>query len=569
MLRRLNNAVREHRAKRLNAGGLRLWQHGDLHAAETSLREAARLRPAAAGTLSNLGMVLLAQGRFDEGMAILKQAVEAAPAHSGALNNLGVAYARGNNPASAAKYLLRAVAADPDNAEAHANLLRPLMEICDWQRVDALCAQLVALAAHAPLAEWAPRLHPYTALLVDLPATLQRDAARWYAAQLPRRKAPVRRGTADSRRIRIGYVSADLQNHATAQLCAGMFERHDRTRFEVTAYSSGADDGSAYRKRIREGCDRFVDIGSEPYADTARRIETDGIQILVDMKGYCGDSRPEIFALRPAPLQVSFLGYPGSLHADFMDYIVADRSVIPAETVADYAEAPLWMPGSYQVNDAAQPVDARVPSRAECGLPADAFVYCCFNQSYKIDRATFELWLRVLRAVPASVLWLYRSNVQAKYALWKHADRAGVARERIVFAPHHEKPQHLARLRLADLFLDTFVVNAHTTASDALYAGVPVLSCPGRTFASRVATSLLHAAGLPELVMPDRSAYERRAVELAQNPAAMRAIRHKLDDERCTAPLFDTAAYVRALDTAYERIWLQYLKEEPPAPIAP
>jgi len=569
MLRQLGNALGARRARSLTADGVRLWRQGALAAAESALREASRLRPGAAGTLSNLGMVLFAQQRFDEGMELLKRAVEASPAHSGALNNLGVAFARGNNPASAAEYLLRAVDADPANAEAHANLLRPLMDICDWQRVESLCAGLVAAAAEAPPARWAPRIHPYTALLLDLPATLQGDAARWYAAQLPRRQTPPPRPAAPAARIRVGYVSADLQNHATAQLCAGMFARHDRARFEVIAYSSGTDDGSEYRRRIREGCDRFVDIASESYADTARRIAADGIQILVDMKGYCGDSRPEIFALRPAPLQVSFLGYPGSMHAEFMDYIVADRTVIPEAATGDYPEAPLWMPVSYQVNDAAQPMDPQSPSRAECGLPDGAFVYCCFNQSYKIDRPTFELWMRVLRAVPGSVLWLYRSNVQAKYALWKQADRAGVARERIVFAPHHEKPQHLARLRLADLFLDTFVVNAHTTASDALFAGVPVLTCPGRTFASRVAASLLRAAGLPELVMPDRAAYERRAIELGLDAGAIAALRHKLRHEHCAAPLFDTNAYVRALESAFEQAWSRYLSGEAPAPIAP
>jgi predicted O-linked N-acetylglucosamine transferase (SPINDLY family) len=565
MLGWLRRRAAERAGGALNERGIAHWRRGELAAAEAAFRSLLAAGEDAAAA-SNLGMVLLEQGREDEGLELLKRAAAAAPRDASVRNNLGVAYARGRNPAAAAEHLLAALEADPRHAEAHANLIQPLMDLCDWPRVEALLAAFAARTEREPPQQWAGFLQPYTALLLPLPETVRRETARHHAAAVARaagtplapRAAPGRAG-----RLRIGYLSGDFHDHATAHLCCGMFERHDRSRFEVYAYSFGRNDASAYRRRIVAGCDRFVDVAAASHREAAERIAADGVQVLVDMKGFCGGSRPEILALRAAPVQLAYLGYPGLAYADFIDYTVADRVVLPEGQGAQGAEAVVRLPGSYQVNDCDQPIDAHTPARAALGLPEEGPVLCCFNHSYKIDRPIFESWLRILAAVPAAVLWLYRSNVPAKYALWKAADRAGVARSRIVFAERLPKPQHLARLRAADLFLDTHQVNAHTTASDALWAGVPLITWSGASFASRVAASLLHAVGLPELVCATQEQYEERAIALARDPAALVALRRQLEARRAHAPLYDTARTVRGLEEAYTRVWAMHLSGAP------
>jgi len=552
-------------ARRDNRRGIEHWKRGELAAAQDSLRRATRRHPGYASALSNLGMVLIESRRHDEGMALLERAVEAEPRHAGALNNLGVAMILGNNPAAAVKYLQAAVEADPKLAEAHANLLGPMMEICAWPALERKLSELVALAENSPPEVWAERVRPFDLMALPVPRELQRAAGRYHAAKIAR-EAGTTGATAPppAPRLRVGYVSSDFRSHATTHLCIGLFGRHDRSRFEVTAYSFGADDGSAYRKRIEAECEHFVDISDFSLQETQRRIAGDGIHVLVDMKGYCGGARPEIFARRPAPIQVSYLGYPNSMHAPFMDYLVADRVVLPEADTHWYSEAAAWLPGAYQINDREQAIDERVPSRKQQGLPERGFVFCCFNNTYKIEAGIFASWMRILQAVPDSVLWLYRSNVPAKYALWKAAERHGVDRRRIVFAAAMPKAQHLARLRLADLVLDTHFYNAHTTTTDALWAGVPVLTWPGEMFASRVAASLLTAMGLPDLIAATREDYERRAVELARGPQALGALRARLAANRLTMPLFDTDAHVRHLEGAFETMWAAHARGERP-----
>jgi protein O-GlcNAc transferase len=292
------------------------------------------------------------------------------------------------------------------------------------------------------------------------------------------------------------------------------------------------------------------------------RSARDAIDILVDMKGYTGESRPEIFALRAAPIQVSYLGYPGSMGAAFIDYIVADRHVIPDADRRWFSERVVRMPWSYQVNDDRQPTAEETPSRLACGLPASGFVFCSFNKHYKIDRALFDAWMRILGAVPGSVLWLLGGHGEKR--LRQAAGARGIDPARLVFAGKQPKPEHLARHRLADLFLDTHHVNAHTTAADALWVGLPLLTAPGPSFAGRVAASLLHAVGMPELAAPDLAAYERRAIELARAPAELANLRARLDAARRTSPLFDTARFARDLERAYERMWTVHVSGRPP-----
>jgi protein O-GlcNAc transferase len=555
-------------ARRDNRRGIKHWKRGDLAAAQAALRRATRRHPAYASALSNLGMVLIERRQFDEGLALLKRAVEVDPRHAGALNNLGVAMILGNNPAAAVTQLQAAVAADPTLAEAHANLLGPLMEICAWPALERKLKEVLALAEGAPVETWAERVRPFDLMALPVPRELQRAAGRYHGAKLARsanegRAAHVPAPPAADR-LRVAYVSSDFRNHATTHLCVGLFGRHDRARFEVTAYAFGSNDGSSYRKRIEADCEHFFDISALSLDETVQRIADDGIHVLVDMKGYCGGGRPEIFARRAAPIQVSYLGYPNSMHAPFMDYLVGDRVVIPEADADWYSEAVAWLPGTYQINDCDQAIDARVPTRAEQGLPEHGFVYCCFNNSYKIEPRIFACWMRILKAVPDAVLWLYRSNVPAKYALWKAAEGHGVARRRIVFATSLPKPQHLARLRLADLVLDTHYYNAHTTTTDALWAGVPVLTRPGEMFASRVAASLLTAVGLPDLITASEEEYERRAIALASDAPALAALRARLAANRRSTPLFDTDAHVRHLESAFETMWATHLRGERP-----
>jgi protein O-GlcNAc transferase len=346
-------------------------------------------------------------------------------------------------------------------------------------------------------------------------------------------------------------------------LMASFFGLHDRTRFEISAYSISADDGSEYRRRARDSVDRFVDIRGEAAAASAARIHADGIDILVDLKGFTHESRPTIFALQPAPLRVAWLGYPASTDKRLNDYAIVDHVTVPAGCEALWSEKVVRMPHSYQVNDHLQPVAPTAPARGELGLPDAGFVYACFNQVYKIEPDVFNLWMRILTRVPGSVLWLYTENSMARSNLVREAQSRGVSPSRIVFGGTTDKPSHLARLARADLFLDTGTINAHTSASDALWAGLPVLTRPGDTFASRVGASLVTAAGLPQLACESFAQYEESAVRLANTPAELAEIRSVLQ-ARERLPLFDTPRFTLNLERAFEMMWARHAAGQPP-----
>jgi len=359
-------------------------------------------------------------------------------------------------------------------------------------------------------------------------------------------------------KIRLGYLSADFHQHATAYLIAEVFERHDRARFEVAAYSYGPDDRSGMRARLKGAFDRFLDIRPLAHGEAARQIHEAGIDILVDLKGYTTHARTEILAYRPAPIQVNYLGYPGTMGAEFMDYIIADPFLVPEDRQPFYSEALAYLPDCYQSNDTKREISEQVPSRAECGLPERGFVFCCFNNTYKITPAFFDIWMRLLHAVPGSVLWLLEANAAAKTNLRREAAARGIDPERLIFAPRQHLPEHLARHRHADLFLDTLPCNAHTTASDALWASLPLLTCAGETFAGRVAGSLLQACGMPELITTSPEAYEAIALKLASEPSRVAVLRRRLEQQRLSAALFDIARFTRNLEAAYIRMWEEF-----------
>lgn len=557
-----------------NEEGIALWQAGDMRGAEARFREALRRDPGNAPACSNLGMVLVERRVLDEGLARLTQAVDLDPAHAGARINLANTLHYDGQIDAAIGHYREALRLAPEAPETRVNVVKPLMDACEWREVERIVAELLELHRVAPEARWAERVTPFVSLLLPLPAEFRKRLAIHRGGGLSRAYSRQRERILRSRvpsgsgRIRVGYVSGEFRNHALAHLTAGMYGMHDRGRFEIFAYSYGHADGSEYRARIESGCDRFVDVAGESFEATAGRIARDGIDILVDMSGYSGSSRSEIFAMRPAPVQVSYLGYPGTLGADFIDYFVADAVALPERIEWQFTECIARLPHSYQVNDAMQRIAERTPDRAEAGLPQEGFVFCCFNQPYKIERTVFEAWMRILAAVPGAVLWLMHGGGTAAANLRREARECGVDPGRLVFAPPLPKPEHLARHRAADLFLDTRVVNAGTTASDALWAGLPLLTCPGETLGSRVAASLLTAIGLTGLIARDAGEYERLAVELARDPARMARLREALARNRLDTPLFDTRAYVNHLEHAFEAMHFRFRSGEAPRPIA-
>jgi predicted O-linked N-acetylglucosamine transferase (SPINDLY family) len=540
-----------------NETGLAAWQQGDLAAAEREFRAALAADPGFAPAYGNLGMVVWDQRRLDEGLALLRRGVEIDPAHVGVRINLANALVIGNQHAQAIDHYAEVLRRRPGHPQATANLLKPLLDTCRWDEAERLVGGLVERWRAAPADDAVlDAITPFNSLLVELPQAMRLAVARRYAGRVAARAASLRQVERAPRhaggRLRIGYASADFHDHATLHLMAGLFEAHDRERFEIHAYSWGIDDGSAYRARARAAIEHFHDVRDLGHDAVAQRIADDGIDILVDLKGYTGESRPEIFALRPAPVQVNYLGYPGTMGAAFMDWMVADSVLVPPGAEAGYTEQVMRLTGSYQPNDRLQRIADRASTRAQWRLPEDAFVLACFNKHHKIERATFAGWMRILGAAPRAVLWLLGGH--GEQALARAAQAAGIDPRRIVFADKAPKPEHLERHRVADLFLDTRTYNAHTTASDALWGGLPVLTRPTDAFAGRVAASLLHAMGLPELVMPDGTSYERVAIELALDPSRIAELRAKVAANRLTTALFDTQGLARNLEDAYRAI---------------
>jgi len=346
-----------------------------------------------------------------------------------------------------------------------------------------------------------------------------------------------------------------------------LFSQHDRNRFEIFTYSYGPDDHSPYRAKIKADSEHFVDLREVEIRPFAQRIYEDQIDILVDLMGYTAHGKPEMAMLRPAPIHINYLGYPGTMGTADWDYIITDKNTAPPEEAPCFGEQLAYVPHVYQCTDYRQPIDPTPVTRADEGLPESGFVFVSFNTIYKIEPTRFAAWMRILKQVPDSVLWLLVKYDEVKANLRREAADHGVDPDRLVFADGKPKPLHLARFKLADLFLDTRYYNAHTTASDSLWAGVPLLTCPEPTFSGRVAASILKAAELPELVMPDMASYEREAIRLGNDPAALAQLKAKLQEKIQTAPLFDTLRWVRNVENLYEQIWARHVAGEPPAMI--
>jgi len=537
-------AIEPNHASALSNRGIVLYLQGRAEDALASYDAALCLVPSHADTLSNRGPALCDLGRHAEAMASYEAAIRIRPDHAQAHYNSGTAFYELGHVGEARAAFEAALRLKPDYVEVASQLIHCLQSLCDWDGLDQRHRELLR---RLPASD--EKIPQFPLLSYDLSAAQLFDAARKYAKHLGGSAAPPPN---DNAKIRIGYLSSDFRIHPTSYLMAELIERHDRQDFEIIGYSYGPDDGSPIRQRLIDGFDRFVDIRATTYAEAARIIRRDRIDILVDLNGYTRIARPQILAHRPAPVQVNFLGYPGTMGADFIDYVIADAICIPPGDEAHFSEKIIRLPDCYQPNDRRREIAAETPSREAAGLPARGFVFCCFNNSFKITPATFGIWMRLLAQVPDSVLWLL--DGLGTENLRREAVKAGIGPNRLVFAPKAPLPEHLARHRLADLFLDTLPYNAHTTTSDALWAGLPVLTCLGKTFAGRVAASLLTAVGLPELITRSPKEYEAMALALAGDPARLADLKRKLADNRDTAPLFDTDRFARNLEDAYRRI---------------
>ncbi len=546
----------------INNAGIVLQELGRLDDALATFEEILRLRPAHAEAYNNFGAVLLGQGRADAALGAFQKALALRPDYPEAFYNLGNARRELGKLEGAIAAYRSALRLRPDDPDAFSQLVYHRWRACDWTDYATDQARLLDLV-HGGTA----RVPPFYLLATPASPADQLVCARRWAKPItpPPQDAFRHAAPRPYDRIRLGYLSADFHQHATAALAAELFEQHDRERFEVVAYSYGPDDAGPMRARLTRAFDRFVDIRALPHRAAAQRIHDDEIDILIDLKGYTQHARPQIAAYRPAPVQASYLGFPATMGADFIDYIIVDEFVAPMSEQPDFAEKLVHLTGCYQVNDRQRPIAASTPSRTDCGLPRDGFVFCSFNNTYKITPDFFDCWMRLLAAVPGSALWLLESNELVARNLRREAERRRIDPGRLVFAPRAPLADHLARHRNADLFLDTLPCNAHTTASDALWAGLPVLTCVGTTFAGRVAGSLLAAIGLPELIAPSLADYERAALALARDPRKLAGMRERLVRNRTSSSVFDATRTARSLESAYAAMWRRWCAGGSPA----
>jgi predicted O-linked N-acetylglucosamine transferase (SPINDLY family) len=553
--------LRKDYADAINNAGIVLQELGRAGEPLDLYRGLLERMPAHGDAYNNMGAALLAEGQPGEARAAFEQALGHKPDFPEAFYNLGNALRELGNLAQAIAAYRSALRLRPDYADAFSQLVYHRAQACDWANYEADQEKLREMVRRGV------RVPPFSLFSTAASAADQLVCAQhWVKPIRPRREEVFQHGAAIRReRIRLGYLSGDFHQHATAQLMAELFERHDRERFEVFAYSYGPNDNSPMRGRLDRAFDRFADIRATSHREAARLIHADHIDILVDLKGYTHHARPAISAYRPAPVQVSYLGYPATMGADFIDYIIVDLFVAPASQQGLFTERLVHLPGSYQVNDRRREIEEPGISRLACRLPSEGLVLCCFNNSYKISPLFFDIWMRLLRSVPGSVLWLLETNELVKHNLRSEAEKRGVDSGRLVFAPVVPSAEHLGRHRHADLFLDTLPCNAHTTASDALWAGLPVLTCCGDTFAGRVAGSLLTAVGMPELVTQSLEEYEQTALALARDPQRLIALRRKLQNNRDASALFDLPRLARNIEAAYERMWQTCLSGQRPA----
>lgn len=529
------------------------------------LQKSIELYPKNVDAHNRLGQVYFKLFLFKKSRETYEAGLELAPDHAGLYHNLAISLTWLNRQTEALEAMNKAVALAPNSVNSLSNLVYTRSQLCAWDGLEALSSRTTDL-----LMDSSAIIDPFTFQCFPTgPGNAEQFiCARRFGASIKPSGELKRHRTVEKsqdHRIRVGYVSMDFRSHPMAYLMTDVLEKHDRSKFEVFAYSFGPPDSGLERKRFIEVCDHFTDIQKMTNFEAAQRIYDDDIDILIDRKGYTFGNRIGIFSLRPAPIQVNYLAYGGTMGADFIDYIVLDSFVVPPDQQQYYSERLVYLPDTYQPNSV-RPVSDATPSRAECGLPENAFVFCGFNQTPKITPAIFDVWMRILHKTPDSVLWLMKPDETTADNLRMEAVNRGMDPSRLVFASKMPQAAHLARHRHINLFLDTTVINALTTASDALFMEVPLITCPGQTFVSRGAGSILNALEMPELITANLQEYEELAVMLAANPARLHSLREKIAQKKKTAPLFDSTRYTKYLDAAYLEMWrLQQAGDGPKA----
>ncbi len=568
----------------------------DLNRPEQALAsydQAIALKPDYAEAYSKRGNVLREMKRSEEALASFDKALTLAPDLPGAWLGLADVYSDVMQHADAIAAYEKALALTPDLAEAWLSLgnsftalgrygealaaydkattIDPNIKqgagsrlfvkqlLCDWTDWDGEVSRVLrAIRQQQPVAL------PFHLLGLPSSPADQLQCARQHIADQPSFPQPAHAAIDAHDRIRVAYVSSDFHDHPVGWLTAGLFEQHDTARFEITGISLGPECDTELGRRIRKPFQRFVEARLKSDQDIADVMRELAIDIAVDLNGHTNGARPGVWARKPAPIQAQYFGYPGTTGADTIDYVLADATIIPAALFAGYSEKVVWLPDSFMVQDRLLPIAARTPSRAECGLPEHALVFCCFNTGYKITPDVFDIWMRLLSANDDSVLWLLENNAAATANLRAAAEKRGVAPARLIAAPRQPLPEHLARHRNADLFLDTLPYNAGMTAASALWMGVPVLTCLGQNYVGRMAASLIRAIGLPELVTTSLADYEAVARNLAREPARLAALKHKLARNRDTEPFFNTVRFTRHLEAAYHTMMQRHRSGEPP-----
>jgi protein O-GlcNAc transferase len=535
--------------------------------AAAAYQRAVNLQPGLAIAWLGLGNILFRSGRHSDAIAAYDQAVRLDATLAEAWFGRGNVFVVLNRHDDAFAAYDAAFRLQPKLKYAEGNRLHAKLQLCDWSDLDAEVVHLLMNIRNDELAS-----QPFGLLSFATSAADQLQCAKRYVAEeIAGAAADAMAWRAERyshQRIRVAYVSSGLKEHPISLLTVGLFEQHDRKRFETYGIALSRAIESEFQTRLRASFDHYVEACDQSDADVAQMLRRLEIDIAVDLDGHTAGARPAILAARPCPLQINYLGYPATMGAPFIDYVVADRHIIPPAQRSSYSERVVYLPGSFQANDAKRPVPANMPSRSAAGLPEDAFIFCSFNQSFKLLPGVFEIWLRLLKQIENSVLWMLATNTTAAHNLRSEAQRRGVAPERILLAPRAAYRDYLAQYRLADLFLDTFPFNAGTTASDALWCGLPVLTCSGEPMAARMAGSLLHAVGLPELVTRSPADYEALALRIASDRTALSDFKARLARNRERCPLFDTEQFTRHVEAAYMEMWQRQERNEPPASFA-
>lgn len=575
---------------------LDIHRNGNISLAKDKYQEILRINPNHQNSLHFMGVIAIQNNNPQLGVELISRSISICPSDLAAFYNRAAAYLSLKQYKAALQDYESILRSQPDSADAHyqrgavyfemkeyksafsdfnttiqlnpefdlvrGRHLHTAMHLCDWHNFDELLLSLINRidGNHCPST-------PFSLLAILDSAELQRTLTETYAKRYYPAKRTIAQNNSNDRLIRIGYFSSDYHDHATAHLISGLIENHDRTRFEVYAFSYGPDTRDYMRVRLENIFDDFIDIRNQSDAESAQLSRSIGIDIAIDLKGYTGESRPGIFADRAAPIQINYLGYPGTLGSEFIDYIIADNIVINSSNRAGFSESIIYLPNSYQPNDATRSISSATLSKSDFGIPDNKFIFCCFNCCYKFTPKLLDCWCDILHHIDNSVLWLLELSPIAKDNLLRETKNRGIDIRRLIFCQHLPHAEHLARHRLADLFLDTYPCNAHTAASDSLWAGLPLITLAGESFASRVASSLLNAVGLSELVVTTFEEYAQLAISLANDPNKLLSIRNWLQSDHANLPLFNTKLYTYNIESAFSQIYTRRLAGLSPADI--